>query len=99
MRKSSARARARAPHQVPSPAEQDFAAGVAGLAALIRSETAKLTAKAAAGPLGFADTRTIANLAQAAKALQSGSLWGARSILRKSSKRGSKPDDSGSGGE
>lgn len=99
MSKSRSRARPRSLPQVPSSAEQDFAAGVALLASLIRGEAQKLADKSELGPLDFHDSRHISNLAQASKALQSGSLLGARAIIRKSDKRGSKPDDSGPEGE
>ena len=79
-------ARARAPKHdahIPAAAEQDFAAGVVALAALIRSQAEQLTKKGEAGPLTMQESRCVANLAQAAKALQSGSLWGARAIRAK----------------
>lgn len=88
---SRARARARKPTTpVPAEAERDFAVGVAALAALIRSQAERLTEQGKTAALTMQESRTVANLAQAAKALQSGSLWGARHILTKAKPGGDK---------
>lgn len=68
---------------MPAQAEQDFAASVEVLSALILSESKRLSAIAAERPVNLLESRLIWNLAGAAKALGSGSLWGARAIRAK----------------
>lgn len=70
---------------MPIKAESDFVSAVERISAVMAGEAARLATKQALGnPLNEVDTRVLANLALAAKALQSGSLWGARAIKAKS---------------
>lgn len=83
------KARARVPRQhlppMPIKAESDFAEAVSGIAGILASEARRLATKQQGGAaLNQVDSRVLANLALAAKALQSGSLWGARAIKAKS---------------
>lgn len=88
------KARPRAPNPlppIPGSAEQNFADGVANLAEVINIESTRLMAKVQGGKLNAQDARILTSLAQAAKALQSGSLWGARAIMAKKSQKSGKP--------
>lgn len=69
--------------RIPSRIERDFAEGVEALVALVLSESQRLTRLASERTLTDKEGRHLMNLAQAAKALSTGTLWGARHIRAK----------------
>jgi hypothetical protein len=68
---------------LPAKAQRDFAEAVETLSSLLLSQTQRLAADAADRPLTLLESRVAWNLAGAAKALGTGSLWGARAIRAK----------------
>ncbi len=88
MSQPRARVRNRPLPAMPAQAELDFASGVETLAALILSESRRLAEAATERPMTLLESRVAWNLAGAAKALSTGTLWGARHIRAKLEKKG-----------
>ncbi len=76
-------ARAKAPPMPPGVAGV-HAKSVAQIADIIAVEAQRMAERQAQGALSSADTRKLTDLAQASRALATGTLWGARAVLAKS---------------